>query len=288
MTSPTATAGTSGDGRIPAVAYLRVSTDSQAEEDRFGLSTQRDQVEAFAAAHGFQVVAWYVDEGISGATLDRPGLRSLLDDVGRLHARAAIVAKLDRISRDLMAQLWIEKELLRTGIELVSATEALRGSDPTAILMRQIIGAFSEFEKARITERFRGGRRSKARTGGYAGGAAPFGYRAERGAKILTVDPSQAETVRRVFVLRADHPEWSLQQLADKLNTEGHTTMQGKPFRRMQVKRILDREAIYLGVYRYTDIEAPGQHDAILPTNRVSSSSKDSNRNNGYKNGRND
>jgi hypothetical protein len=59
-------------------------------------------------------------------------------------------------------------------------------------------------------------------------------------------------------------PNASLQKLADTLNAEGHTTKQGKPFHAMQVKRILDRRALYEGRYKYKDVEADGQHPAIL------------------------
>ncbi|MDD1652647.1 MAG: recombinase family protein, partial [Methanomicrobiales archaeon] len=62
------------------------------------------------------------------------------------------------------------------------------GQDPANVLFRQIIGAFAQFEKARITERPSGGRKQKASRGGYAGGAAAMGYKATRGAKALEFD----------------------------------------------------------------------------------------------------
>jgi len=59
-------------------------------------------------------------------------------------------------------------------------------------------------------------------------------------------------------------PNVSLQKLTDTLNAEGHTTKHGKPFHAMQVKRILDRRALYGGNYRYAGVEADGQHRAII------------------------
>jgi site-specific DNA recombinase len=58
---------------------------------------------------------------------------------------------------------------------------------------------------------------------------------------------------------------WTLQQVANQLNREGHTTAQGKRFRPMQVKRILDRIDFYGGTYSYAGIQAGGQHQAIIP-----------------------
>jgi site-specific DNA recombinase len=55
-----------------------------------------------------------------------------------------------------------------------------------------------------------------------------------------------------------------MQKIANTLNRNGLTTAQGKSFKRMQVKRILDRRAIYEGRYRYSGIEANGKHEPIL------------------------
>lgn len=247
-----------------AAAYLRVSTEGQVGEDKFGLADQRTAIDGFVKAQGYELVKTYADEGISGATMDRPELQELLADAAAGAFDVVIVAKLDRLARDLMAQLWIEKELLRHNVELISVAEPFRGQDPANVLFRQIIGAFAQFEKSRIAERLKGGRRQKARTGGYAGGGAAIGYEAKRGAKALFLDGEKARTVKRVFELREQYPEWSLEDIANQLNREGHTTAQGRMFYKMQVKRILDREGFYKGEYRYAGIEAQGKHQAIL------------------------
>jgi len=246
-----------------AAGYLRVSTEGQIGEERFGLEAQREAVEAYAKAEGYEVAEWYVDEAVSGATLDRPELTRLLNDAGGKFA-FVLVAKMDRLARDLMAQLWIEKELLRGNVELISVAEPFRGQDPANVLFRQVIGAFAQFERARIAERMAGGRKQKARGGGYAGGGAPIGYTAEKGAKVLALDAEKAETVRRVFELADANPGASLEALAGMLNAEGHTTAQGAIWRKMQVKRVLDRREFYAGTYTYAGIEAEGRHDAII------------------------
>jgi site-specific DNA recombinase len=246
-----------------AAGYLRVSTEGQIGEDRFGLEAQREAVEAYAKAEGYEVAEWYVDEAVSGATLDRPELTRLLNDAGGKFA-FVLVAKMDRLARDLMAQLWIEKELLRGNVELISVAEPFRGQDPANVLFRQVIGAFAQFERARIAERMAGGRKQKARGGGYAGGGAPIGYTAEKGAKVLALDAEKAETVRRLFELREECPGASLAALAGMMNAEGLTTAQGAIWRKAQVKRVLDRREFYAGTYTYAGIEAEGKHEAII------------------------
>ena len=247
-----------------AAGYLRVSGEGQIGEDKYGLAAQREAIETYAAAQGYEVAEWYVDEAISGAKLDRPELTRLLNDAEAGKFAFVVVAKMDRVARDLMAQLWIEKELLRGNVELISVAEPFRGQDPANVLFRQVIGAFAQFERARIAERMAGGRKQKARGGGYAGGGAPIGYTAEKGAKVLSLDAEKAETVRRLFELREEWPGASLEALAGMMNAEGLTTAQGAIWRKAQVKRVLDRREFYAGTYTYAGIEAEGKHEAII------------------------
>ncbi len=249
---------------VDVYGYLRVSTDGQTGEDRFGLAEQKESIQNFADNNGFNIIGWYSDPGISGTTLDRPGLQSMIADSAKGQIKAVIVAKMDRIARDLMAQLWIEKELLKNGVEIISVSEQFRGQDPANVLFRQIIGAFAQFEKSRITERLSGGRKQKAKIGGYAGGRAALGYSSKRGSKILSINPEKAEPVKRVFELKDNNQELSLQKIADILNQEGYTTAQGKRFYKETIKRILDRREFYKGLYSYSGIESRGLHQAII------------------------
>jgi len=249
---------------MKAAAYLRVSTEGQSGEDKFGLPAQKEAILSYAQAREIEIVEVFEDDGISGGTLERPGLQQLLKVSGLKRFDMVLVAKMDRIARDLFYALFIEKELLINGVEIVSVSEPVSGRDPMNTAFRQMMGVFAELEKSMIAMRMTGGRNQKARGGGYAGGAAAIGYRAQRGKKVLELDGQKAPTVKRVFELRQKYPAWALRQLAEKLNQEGHTTAQGKPFGPMQVKRILDRENLYSGIYSYAGIEAEGKHDAIL------------------------
>ncbi len=249
---------------MKAAAYLRVSTDGQTGDDTFGIAAQEEAIRNYAAAKGIEVITWYKDEGISGATLDRPGLQQLLTEAGDRGFNTLLVAKMDRVARDLFAALFIEKELLINSVDIISVSEPISGRDPMNTAFRQMMGVFAELEKSMITARMTGGRKQKARGGGYAGGGAAIGYKANRGGKVLELDQDKALTVKRVFELKEEKPSWTLQQLADKLNKEGHTTAQGKRFKPMQVKRILDRQGLYSGIYSYSGIEAEGQHKSII------------------------
>ena len=247
---------------MKAVAYLRVSTENQAQEDRFGLSAQREDIERYAKQNNIEITKYYIESGVSGSKIDRPELNKLLSDSENKTFNAVIIAKLDRVARDLMAQLFIEKELLKNDIEIISVAEPMRAEDATGQLFRHIIGAFAQFERARINERMTSGRIQKAKTGNYSGGRPALGYIADKNNKSLAVNPKKTETIKLVFELREQG--YSFQQIADKLNSMRHTTALNKPFSKVQVKRIYDRKELYSGLYKYADIQAQGQHKAIL------------------------
>jgi len=248
--------------KIKSAAYLRVSTDAQAGEDRFGLSVQKEDIIKYAKSNNIEITDFYIEEGVSGSKLDRPKLNALIKAAENKVFDFVIVAKLDRIARDLMAQLWIEKELLKHNIEIISVAEPMRANDPTGKLFRQIIGAFAEFEKARITERMTGGRIQKAKQGNYAGGRPAIGYMSDKQNKALAVNSEKIKTVKRAFELKLQG--LTLEAIAEQLNKENHTTALGKPFFKMQVKRILDRKEFYKGLYSYADVSCSGNHPAIL------------------------
>lgn len=246
-----------------AVGYLRVSTEGQLGADRYGLESQRSDIEAYATTNGCEIVAWYTDAGLSGGTMDRPELQRLTHDSSLKAFDVCLVAKLDRLSRDLGDQLVIEKELTRNHVQLVSATEPFNGQDPVHVMVRQMLGSVAQLEKAYITKRLSNGRKAKARQGGYAGGAAPIGYKAVKGQKVLTIDPEKASAVQRVFDLR--HSNISLQAIADSLNGEGYTTARGTAWRKTQVARVLSRELTYRGGYQYSDVAVEyGKQSPIL------------------------
>ncbi len=247
---------------MKAYAYIRVSTKNQAEEDKYGIPVQVEDIKKYAEKNNIEIIDTFIDDGYSGGTIERPALTELLMEVEKKKVDAVIVAKLDRIARDLMLHLWIEKELKKDNVELISVAEPFQGNNPMNTLYKQIIGAFAEFEKSRITERLKGGRRQKSLIGGYAGGRPALGYKVKVSDRELIIEPSEAEIVKQVFTLRANGLTYD--KIAAKLNSAGYKTKENKKFFRMQVKRIIDRENLYKGNYSYNGITATGKQEAIL------------------------
>lgn len=250
------------------VGYLRVSSDEQAQHG-FGLRAQEAKVRAYCEALGKPLSEIVCDDGWSGGSLDRPGLQVLLERIRAGEVGAVVVAKLDRLSRSLADLLTLHRDVFEQhGAALVSVAEQFDTSTASGKLFFQIVGGFAEFERNVITERTSGGRREKARKGGYAGGGAPFGYAAQRGSHVLYLDERAAEAVRRVFELRDEG--LTQREIAERLNAEGFKTAQGKEFRNVQVMRILRRRDLYEGRYTYAGVEADkGEQPGILDPSKA-------------------
>jgi len=247
---------------IRAGAYIRVSTDEQAENG-YSMQLQRERIAAQIIAKGWELFRMYEDGGQSGGKIDRPALSRMLEDIEAGSIQAVVIYKLDRLSRKQRDTMYlIEDVFLRHGVELVSISESLDTSSPTGRAMIGMLSVFAQLERDTITERLSSGRKQKAKSGGYAGGNTAIGYAAARGSKTLVADDTKADAVRLVFQLHAQGLK--LQQIADVLNAQGHTTKQGNVFRPTQIMRILRRRGFYEGIYTYGGVTAFGQHCAII------------------------
>lgn len=211
-------------------AYLRVSTDRQAEEGH-GLDVQRRAIGAWAKASNVRVVGYFSDEGVSGSNgLDtRAALADALQSIRDYRATGLVVYRLDRLARDLIVQETLLAEVRRLGGEVFSTSAAEAGylgddpDDPSRKLIRQVLGAVSEYERSMIALRLRSGRRRKAELGGLAYGSPPLGYKAV-GKALVPNEPEQA-ALRRMRELAADG--LSIRSISSTLGREGYVTKRG-------------------------------------------------------------
>lgn len=230
-----------------ACIYTRVSTAEQASEG-YSIEEQERKCRAAIESKGWQYVGTYSDPGISGRTMDRPGLQEMIGAIRDGKVEAVFIYKLDRLSRkqkDTMAI--IEDVLLKNDIALVSLNETLDTSTPWGRAMIGILSSFNQMESENIQMRTSMGREAKANKGGYAGGKPPIGYRAEFGRLVIV--PEEAEIVRLVYKLRREG--MTLVGITDKLNDMGYRTKKGGLFRHSAIQTILDNERTYLGYYKY-------------------------------------
>lgn len=200
------------------IGYVRVSTQEQVEG--FGLTIQRDGIRAYCKERGLRLVDIAADEGISGSNgLDtRPGLTEALLRVEDHEASGIVVYRLDRLARDLLLQETILVQMRKCGGEVLSVSEPdIDSDDPTRILVRQVLGAIAQYERAMIRRRTAAGRARKIAAGGYGGGKPRYGYRAEGG--DLIPDETEQAVIIRVGALRDQGK--SLREIAAVLDSEG-------------------------------------------------------------------
>jgi site-specific DNA recombinase len=230
--------------------YARVSTEQQAE--KFGLASQLRELRARASERGYTVVGEFIDDGVSGSTLERPRLNALRALVRARSLDIVLAHTSDRISRALVDYLLVVEEIRRHGarIEFVTHTpeDTAEGK-----LREQVLGAVAEFERAKIRERTGRGAREKARRGTKPTGAAAFGYRLDpRALGGLAVDPAEAAIVRQVFTWAADGV--SIRSIAARLDAQGIRPRRAARWSRTSVRVLLQAE-LYLGrgVYNRRD-----------------------------------
>ena len=227
----------------PLVAYLRVSTQSQADEG-YGLDVQEEVVRNWARTNKRRIIAWHRDEGVSGKLDERDGWIDVEDDISSKRAGGVIVPRLDRLARDILVQETLMQAVWKLDGEVYSCApdeNNLRDDpdDPTRKLVRRMLGLINEYERDMIALRMRRGRRLKANRGGYAYGSPAFGQRSVN--KQLAKDPTEQATLRRMVELRQAGA--STRQIAATLNAEGRLTKRGRQWTSGGVSDVLRRRA---------------------------------------------
>ena len=202
-----------GQGVTKAFGYLRVSGPSQLDGD--GFPRQREAIEAYALAHGLKIVRWFSERAVPGRTEweDRPAWSEMVLELNGVST--IVIEKLDRLARDLLVQEHVIADLQQRGVTLLSACEPdLMATDPTRILMRQIMGAIAQYDKSMLVSKLRASRDRKKKQTGRCEGALPFGAPGS--------PADEQEVLERVRAMRVDGLNWG--DCADSLNSmEYHT-----------------------------------------------------------------
>ena len=219
------------------VGYVRVSTDEQHQGPR----AQRDALAAWCARNGAELVAVFEDKGVSGATspADRPGYVQAIDALSDLDAGVLLVAKRDRLARDVMHAAMAERMAERSGAAVRSADGTGEGAGPEAALMRAMIDAFAAYERDVIRARTRAALAAK-RTRGERVGEVPFGSQVAADGVHLETNPAEAEAVAIVRELRV--VGLSIRKIAAELDVRGVPARGGR-WHPTTVARLLERGA---------------------------------------------
>jgi DNA invertase Pin-like site-specific DNA recombinase len=224
--------------RTKVFAYLRVSSPAQAKDDKDGFPRQEKAVKDYAGSHNMTVIQIY-REAISGTkdTEYRPVLAELIVSLEQNHhgVKTVLIERLDRLARDYFIQEAIIRDFQSKGFTLISANENepdLCSNDPTRILLRTFLGGIAEYEKSMLVAKLWAAKeRVRVKTGKYCGGRK--GYDAtEEGQKIV-------QYIKTLHRKQRHYKRMTLQEIADRLNTEGVTTLDGKKWSLYRVQAVL-------------------------------------------------
>ena len=220
---------------IKAVAYYRTSSETNVGADKDTLKRQREAVSKFAKSAGFDLIAEYSDDGVKGADPvdQRPGFTAMVARIAGNGVRTIIVETASRFARDLIVQETGWRMLKDAGVTLIAADspDAFLDDTPTAVLIRQILGAVSQFEKAMLVAKLKGARDRKKAETGKCGGRKSY---AERDAAMVAM----AKKLARYPVKGRKR---SLREIAAELEAGGHKTMNGKQFAATAIARMISQ-----------------------------------------------
>src|SRR3569623_1635153 len=210
-----------------AIGYVRVSTDRQAEQG-VSLEAQEAKIRAMATVQGAELLDVIVDGGESAKSLNRPGLKRLLEMMNKGEIEAIIIAKLDRLTRSVKDLCGLLELLEKRKVALISVAESLDTSSAAGRLVITIMGAVSQWEREAIGERTRDALRHK-RAQGYRAGNLPFGYRLAQDGRTLEPEHTEQKAISEIHRLRRGGT--SLRRIARLLNDQGLRTRRGTAWR---------------------------------------------------------
>jgi DNA invertase Pin-like site-specific DNA recombinase len=215
--------------KIPAFAYMRTSSATNVGPDKDSDKRQRAAIAGFAKGNGYAIVDEYYDEAVSGSDPigERSGFKALLQRIAANGVRTIIIESPDRFARDLAVQLAGHDYLKTLGVELIpaSAPDFFTEDTPTAVLVRQVLGAISEFERTSLIAKLKAARDRKRATGA----------KVEGRMKHAELRPEAVTLARQM------HREGSsLREISAELAADGHLSSKGRPFSAQSVKNMLN------------------------------------------------
>ena len=258
--------------KLRCAIYTRKSSEEGLDQDFNSLDAQYEACAAYIksqASEGWKLVRGYDDGGISGGTLERPGLQRLLVDIAAGHIDIVVVYKVDRLTRSLLDFAKLVEAFDKARTSFVSITQSFNTTTSMGRLTLNMLLSFAQFEREVTAERIRDKiAQSKAR-GMWMGGTPPIGYRPD-GRSLAIVD-EHATLVRQIFNRYAELGNVRL--LAEELE-EGRIcspvrqsgtgrAFGGRPFSRGHLYRILSNP-LYIGRIDHGGRSHQANHPSII------------------------
>jgi site-specific DNA recombinase len=263
--------------RIRCAIYTRKSSEEGLDQDFNSLDAQHESCAAYVAsqkAEGWVLVPTrYDDGGLSGGTLERPGLLRLLTDIETGNVDQIVVYKIDRLTRALSDFAKIVDRLDAAGASFVSVTQSFNTATSMGRLTLNMLLSFAQFEREVTAERIRDKIAASKKKGLWMGGTVPFGYQPV--GRSLKIDETEAPIIRHIYALYRDLS--SVRAVAERAEELGYRTRVrsatsgnstgGQSFARGHIHQILTNP-LYAGRIRHREKIYEGLHLPIIEPER--------------------
>lgn len=220
--------------RVEAVAYIRTSSAANVGADKDSDKRQRAAIEGYAKRAGVDLVGEFTDAAVSGADPieTRPGFTALLDRIEGNGVRTVIVEDASRFARELVTQELGILALIKRGVRVLTAAgdDLTDTSDPSRVMMRQIAGAFAEYEKARLVSKLKAARERKRKATGKCEGRKSWNE----------INPALVQEAKRLRRKSPKGGQRSLREISAQLAKLGFVNERGAPFSPSSVASIVN------------------------------------------------
>jgi DNA invertase Pin-like site-specific DNA recombinase len=220
-------------GLIEAVAYFRTSSNTNVGADKDSEKRQREAVTRFAKAGGYSIVAEFYDAAVSGADPidERKGFAAMLDRIAGNGVRVILVETASRFARDLIVQETGWRYLQGLGVTLMAtdSPDSFLDDTPTAVLIRQVLGAVSQFEKAALVAKLKAARDRKRKVTGKCGGRK----------SLAELSPEAVSLARKLRRYPINGHMRSFNEIAVELQLKGFVTRHGTRYGAAAVQRMV-------------------------------------------------
>jgi DNA invertase Pin-like site-specific DNA recombinase len=218
---------------VETVAYIRTSSAANVGADKDSDKRQRAAIEGFAKRARFDLVGEFTDAAVSGADPieSRAGFAALLDHIESTGARIVLVQDASRFARELITQELGILALINRGVRVLTANgdDLTDSSDPSRVMMRQIAGAFHQYEKARLVAKLKAARQRKREADGKVEGRKSW----------AELKPEMVATAKRLRRRSPKGHQRSLRDVAAELAKLGYVNERGVQFSASSVQSML-------------------------------------------------
>lgn len=262
------------------VAYIRVSTDRQAEQG-YGLDIQTKDILSYCKRNDIRNLVLFVDDGYTGTNMERPGLEGIITMIKafnngktKIRINSMIIPRIDRLGRTLLGTLQFIQDYIvskndsknsrinqnKEDINFISVSEnycRIERNNPQGKFLLMLFASLAEFDRDLIVEKLKRGRLARISAGKWMGGGnCPYGYKYDKELGKLIVIPEEADKIREIFRLYVEE-KISPQKIADRLGFKGDKI----------ITQILKRKSL-TGCIIYKGQEYSGEHEPIISLER--------------------